>query len=102
MKNRADYTYKIDGYSLAIEDLNLGNMSVTNDIENVLATIAKKENLSLSDYQIMYCDSEGIWDGVDYDNGKVSFFPISENEYEKAREKLRIKAVGVDGFIQQE
>jgi hypothetical protein len=102
MKNRADYTYTIDGYVLAIEDLNLGNMSVTNDIENVLAAIAKKENLNLNDYQIMYCDSEGIWDGVDYDKGKVSFFSISENAYEKAREKLRIKTVGDNGFLQQE
>jgi hypothetical protein len=42
VQTRSDYEYEIRDGVLIIEDLCLGNTSVTNDIENVLAEIRKK------------------------------------------------------------
>lgn len=67
MQVRADYTYRINNEEvLAIEDLNLGNMSVTNDIEAVLEEIKTKEKMSPEQFDsiiIVYKDSDGRWDG---------------------------------------
>jgi len=64
--SRSDYSYKVldipKGKFIAITDLNLGRMSVTNNIENVLEEIAGVESLSLLEYKIVYRDSEGTWD----------------------------------------
>lgn len=68
-KSRADFLYRtevLDGQKvLLIVDQNLGNMSVTNDIENVVEDIAGKENIYLNDHLIIYKDSMGMWDGWD-------------------------------------
>jgi hypothetical protein len=41
MKVNSDYIYFIKGKVLIIEDSDLGNRSVTNDIQNVLTAIYK-------------------------------------------------------------
>lgn len=41
-------------------------MSVTNDIENVVDEICHKEKIVPNRYLIIYRDSNGIWDGFDY------------------------------------
>lgn len=56
---RANYTYGILDDVLYIIDENLGSMSVTNDMERVLEDI-QKTGINLSEYKIMYKDSEGI------------------------------------------
>lgn len=59
----ADYLYVLteDGL-LVIIDQDLGNRSVTNDIENVLGDISLKEGLeSLAGLRVSYRDSEGDW-----------------------------------------
>lgn len=65
--SRADYHYKlasIEGQKvLIIYDENLGNRSVTNDIDNVVAEIAEKEQLDPTAYIIFYRDSDGQFDG---------------------------------------
>lgn len=81
--NRSDYSFGIDGPVLWIVDNN-GPKSVTNDMENVLAELAKTN--VLTNYRIMYKDSMGIWDGVK--PNPVTFFPITETEYRKAKEKI--------------
>ncbi len=67
--SKADYLHEITEYNgfkcLKIEDLNLGNISVTNDIENVVADIAQMERIDPSQFIIVYKDSEGNWDGWD-------------------------------------
>jgi len=61
--SRSNYSYSVDGGVVYVIDLNLGNMSVTNDLECVLAEIESVEGI-LSDKRILYCDSDGNWDEV--------------------------------------
>ncbi len=75
-KSRANFLYRIgivdNQKILLIWDLNLGNMSVTNDIENVVDDIAYKEKIVPEEHTVLYRDSEGHWDGWDHAQG--SFF----------------------------
>jgi len=57
-----NYTYLTINDLIVIVDLNLGNRSVTNDIENVIKEISI--NLLLSDKIIVYRDSNGLYDQV--------------------------------------
>lgn len=61
----ADYIYSIANKRLSITDLNLGNISVTNDIERVLTEInnIERHRVELVN-DVIYCDSEGNWDTV--------------------------------------
>lgn len=61
---RSDYTYSIEDDTLKIIDLNLGNMSVTNNIEEVLTEILHNEGNYIQDLKVIYRDSECIWDTV--------------------------------------
>lgn len=98
---RAEYTYDVEGSMLWIEDKG-GLKSVTNDIENILVDIAMIQDISKK--KIMYKDTDGIWDGITATiiskkvEGKNSvsisnldFFPITEKEFKKAKEKLLSK-----------
>ncbi|CCH03546.1 hypothetical protein FAES_pFAES01052 (plasmid) [Fibrella aestuarina BUZ 2] len=80
---RADYTYSIEGNIIVIVDLDLGNRSVTNDIENVLADI-RTDLGSLAGYSVIYRDSMGHWDAVSLVNDVVYFYPLNATEREKA------------------
>lgn len=67
---RADYIHSLDKYKnkvdvIVIEDLNLGSVSVTNDIENVIEDICRLEKVDKEQFMIVYKDSEGSWDGFD-------------------------------------
>jgi len=61
----------IDGV-ICITDLD-GVKSVTNDIEDIIG-------LSL-DAPIIYCDSNGIWDGVKVENGEFKGFRILAGQF---------------------
>ena len=56
---KADYTYEIKNDVVSIIDLNLGNLSVTNDIENILTEINKTKNIIGK--RVTYRDSEEEW-----------------------------------------
>jgi len=74
----ADYTDKMadDSRSLHIVDLNLGNKSVTNDVEGVLKELKLKHDLR--GVKITYLDSMGCVDRIVHDNGKfIRFEPIA-------------------------
>jgi len=87
---KSDYTYRIDGNILFIEDENRGNMSVTNNIENVLDEIAKELNTSMQNYRVVYRDSDGNIDGVSIKDGQfLNFYYIGETDFYAA--KLKIK-----------
>jgi len=87
---KSDYTYKIDGTVLFIEDRDLGRMSVTNNIENVLEEISKELGTSIQNYQVIYRDSDGNIDGVITQGGKFDkFYHIGETDFYAA--KLKIK-----------
>jgi hypothetical protein len=63
-ETHADFTYSIHGNVISIVDLNLGNRSVTNDIERVLRKIEHYHQGSIAGFKIMYRDSQNIWDGA--------------------------------------
>lgn len=86
---RADYEYDLAGDVLWIIDRG-GYKSVTNDMENILQEIGEVIGPDqLRKKKIMYRDSMQIWDGVRLsENGVVSFFPLTERDSMKAREKL--------------
>jgi hypothetical protein len=80
-KTQADFTYSIFGNVISIIDLDLGNRSVTNDIETSCGS-------SIVGFKIMYRDSEHIWDGIDWDGKRASFFALREIEEGQARKRL--------------
>lgn len=61
---KSDYEWRFKDNILFIEDLNLGRMSVTNNMENVLSEIRDKIGEKIIGAKIIYKDSEGFWDGV--------------------------------------
>lgn len=86
--SKSNYNYHIKGIGghnvIAIEDLNQGGMSVTNNIENVVDEICHKENIFPRGYIIIYKDSEGFWDGWDYN--KQDFIVLHVKDMETAIE----------------
>lgn len=55
-------------------DLNLGNLSVTNDAENVVEAVARKHGSK----RIIYRDSQGDWSELVHDGERfVDFAPYS-------------------------
>lgn len=77
MNTRSDYSFYVTPYpggAVHIVDQNLGRMSVTNDVENVLAAIHKQIDLTGRD--VSYTDSEGQVDSLIHDKGKfIRFAP---------------------------
>lgn len=92
IKTKADFDYSIDTISghkiIVIVDANLGRMSVTNDIENVVASIELTENIDAKDYLVIYKDSTGRWDGWD---GRDFISLSGENPIEAARKYIHLK-----------
>jgi hypothetical protein len=84
----ADFSYHFNGPVLVIIDLDLGNRSVTNDAENVLAKIEAAEGRSFTGAPILYRDSMRFWDGLQWDGETVSFFPLRETSERLAFDKL--------------
>ncbi len=58
---------------IVIEDLNQGRMSVTNNIEAVVETVCAAAELTSGDAEIIYRDSDGVYDGI-YEHGGVLHF----------------------------
>ena len=91
MAAKADYIHSIEQYRnqvpvLVVEDINLGNKSVTNDIENVMADIAKMEKINPADYVVVIKDSSGNWDA--WDHNAQQFEILNENEWYYAAAKF--------------
>ena len=68
----ADFIYEIDGDVVTVRDLNLGNISVTNDAQNVIAKLHAL--LDLTDKKVEYYDSEGQLDKLLHENGVFTGF----------------------------
>ena len=86
-KASADYEYTVEGGTLCIIDLDKGGVSVTNDMENVLADIQSAEGL-LDDLKVVYRDSDGIWDGVTGWPGRIGFTFLGTKTKEEAIEQM--------------
>jgi len=63
---RADFGLHVDEHrsEIRIIDQDLGGMSVTNDLANVLNVVSTRVERSLDHYDILYRDSTGTWDMV--------------------------------------
>ena len=85
----AEFSYTVDQDVIKIVDLNLGSNSVTNDVERVLRKIEQWQPGLIARCSIMYRDSMGYWDGIEWDRQEVRFFPIRERDERAARCKLR-------------
>lgn len=83
----ADYTYTVEDNVIAIVDLDLGNRSVTNDMELVLNEI-RAELGDLAGLSVIYQDSMGRWDGVRLVNDVVYFYGLGEADKEQAMSRL--------------
>ena len=60
MRSRSDWEFiRQEGDVVFIRDLNLGNISVTNDAEEVYTDC--QEMYGNPDCRVVYCDSEGDW-----------------------------------------
>jgi len=88
------YDWKITGNVLHIVDLNIGGKSVTNDITNVINEITETVGNKIRTLDIIYRDSEGIWDGVKPVWGvgtcvEADFYYIGEINLERAKQNIR-------------
>jgi hypothetical protein len=87
---RSDYLCRFrekhDYKFVLIEDLNMGRMSVTNDIENVILEVCQSQDIKPEETVFLYQDSEGIWDGFDWKT--KSFFYVGATSLEGAIEKF--------------
>ena len=86
---KANYTYTLNDNQLAIIDLNLGNMSVTNCIEDVVEEISLKENVNPNNLIIVYRDSEYVWDG--WNHKTQNFIGLNCATQEAAFKKRNIR-----------
>lgn len=73
-----------------IQDLNLGNVSVTNDAEQVIPRVHRETGKNLNDFIVIYEDSEGEIDElITKDNEFIDFGYLDAIDYEGAREILK-------------
>lgn len=61
---------KVEYNTVYFVDLNLGNMSVTNDAEQVVEELHKQ----YPNHRLVYKDSGGIWDELLHDEGEFKGF----------------------------
>jgi len=91
-KSKADYDLTIKQIEngkiyIIIRDEDLGNISVTNDMENILLDLfehVKKSSIEA----IIYRDSRGIYDGVELLENGFKFYPIGEKSESQAIHKV--------------
>lgn len=81
-KSRANFAYRIgtlyDEKYLLIVDKDSGSVSVTNDIENVVADICEFEGIDPNQYTIVYKDSMWNWDGWSHE--AKDFYPFLQKK----------------------
>ena len=95
---QADFTYSMTLDLIKICDLNLGNKSVTNDIENVLRKIEAWHQGSIAGVRIMYRDSDGYWVGVQWDGQHAAFF-AEVQRIRRELEDLKFKYFGLRPIV---
>lgn len=88
LAKRSDYEYKIYKDYILIVDLDMGGMSVTNNIENIIEQICFENNLDPNDMYCLYKDSCGDIDGYNY---RTNQFFILSDRLNKLFEKRFIK-----------
>lgn len=88
---RSDFFFhRLDETTVAVIDLNLGNMSVTNDAENVVRWLMTRGSLANGD-RLIYRDSDGLWGQIEFDAQarRVWFVPLRATTIKEALERLQ-------------
>lgn len=80
------YRFRVDGPIVAIEDLN-GPIPVALAAEYVFHEVRQQLG-SLDGRFVIWRDSLGIWDGMEYVNQQLVFYPLAADNYEEAKELL--------------
>ena len=83
--SQANYSFEAVEDVLCIEDLGPHNMfkTVTNDAENVLDEIKEQLGDDMPPV-IIYQDSDGFWDGMEYDDQRLEFYSLNTPNRETA------------------
>lgn len=80
---KSDFVYRLSTHVIAIKDLNLGKMSVTNNIEAIVEHICHKENINPNNYTIVYMDSFGEIDEYRWSDHSFHHIPFAIKEKAK-------------------
>lgn len=87
---KSDFTYNlrtVKGHPfIMIEDKNLGNKSVTNEIELIIEEICILHKLNPVEHNIIYKDSDGYWDGYEFSTN--NFLNLHQTNWLQAAIKL--------------
>ena len=92
---KADYSHKlhcnedVEVYGISIIDLNLGGMSVTNNIEEVVEEICGRFLIDPNSVIIVYRDSDGRWDG--WNNSTKDFIALNGKDSEDSIRMMQQK-----------
>ncbi len=82
MRRATYFTESIGPFIVAVTDMN-EDLSVTNDIENVIEDLKVFHDFDCK--RLIYCDSEGRWDGVAIVDGKFArFVPLGHRDKQQA------------------
>lgn len=85
---RSDYNFFIDHGTLVLQDkCGEGAVSLTNNMENVLVDIQSILKVDLSKRAIIYRDTDGVYDMVEWDGDNIDIIPLREFELKKALER---------------
>lgn len=85
----SDFQYEIIEDVLVIFDCDLGERSVTNDIQNVLSAV-DAEIGGIGHRPVIYRDSTKTFDGVYHDGDRFAgFYAVNETVLEAALSKVR-------------
>jgi len=88
-KSKSSYMVKQEGPFVFITDYDKG-MSVTNNIENVLAEIESDLGHPIGEFKVIYKDTMGQIDGVQTKEGKFhEFYHIGTKTFEEAKSKAK-------------
>jgi hypothetical protein len=80
---------KQDGPFVFITDYDKG-MSVTNNIENVLAETQKDLGQPIGEFYVIYKDTDGRIDGIQTKENKFhGFYSIGSKTFEEAKSKVK-------------
>lgn len=91
-KMKSNYSFIISGEILCITDhCGPTDMSVTNNAENVIEEIKKdfnRKGFRMPDI-IIYKDTEGNWDGINYDGSDATFYHLDTKSLTEALSKVQ-------------
>jgi hypothetical protein len=92
MKRLADYNFTINKTDrfILIEDKNLGKISLTNSIEDVMSDIEQKELVDLSSYVVIQKDSEQEYSQVTMKNNRPIWRHVGLDELSFLKEKYKV------------